>query len=125
MFFTYDFSADVDFSAVSSTSLFFSGASGVDCVSIFIQDDSIVEQNETFSVLLTSSNSAIELSPSSATITIIDDDTVVIGWSSVSFDFDESGTFAIVCAEIMEGVIDRRISVFFSTVDDTTQGNQF
>lgn len=116
--------ANVDFSALSSTSLFFSGASGVECFSISILDDSIVEQNETFSVLLTSSNSATEISPSSATVTINDDDTVVIGWSSVSFEFDESGPFATVCAEIVQGEIARRVSVFFLTIDDTTQGKK-
>lgn len=114
--------ADMDFLASSSTSLFFSGASGVECFNVSILDDNIVERNETFSVLLTSSNSAIEISPSSAMVTIIDDDTVVIGWSSLSFEFDENGRFATVCAEIMQGEIARGVSVFFSTMDDTTQG---
>lgn len=112
----------MDFSALSSTSLFFSGASGVECLNISILDDSIVEQNETFSVLLTASNSAVEISPSSATVTIIDDDTVTIGWSSVSLQFDESGPFARICAEIMQGAIARRVSVFYSTMDGTAQG---
>ena len=116
------FVANVDFSSLSSTSLFFSGTSGVECLNISILDDNFVEQNETFSVLLTTSNSAVEISLSSATVTIIDNDTVTIGWSSASFQFDENGPFATVCAEILQGDIARRISVFYSTMDDTTQG---
>jgi hypothetical protein len=50
---------------------------------------------------------------------------VVIGWSDVSFEFDESGPFATVCAEIMQGEIARRVSVSFSTMDGTTQGKKY
>ena len=41
----------------------------------------------------------------------------------MSSEFDESGPVATVCAEIMQGEIDRRVSVFFSTMDGTAQGN--
>ena len=91
-------------------------------MNISILDDSIVEMNETFSVLLTTSDSAVEVNPSLATVTIIDDDVVTIGWNSLSFEFDESGPFATVCAEIIEGEIARRVTVLYSTMDDTTQG---
>ena len=85
-------------------------------------DDSIVEMNETFSVLLATSDSAVKVNPSLATVTIIDDDVVTIGWNSVSFELDESGPIETVCAEIIEGEIARRITVLYSTMDDTTQG---
>ena len=44
------------------------------CASISISDDSILENDELFSVQLTTTNQAVTLSPSSAIITIGDND---------------------------------------------------
>ena len=44
------------------------------CANISIFDDAILENDEFFSVSLTTTNQAVTLSPSSATITIGDDD---------------------------------------------------
>lgn len=118
-----DYAANVDFSALSANSLFFSGASGVECLSVSILDDSVVEVNETFSVLLAASSSAVDVAPSLATVTIIDDDRVTIGWSSLAYELDENGpSTATICAEIIEGEIARQITAVYSTMDDTTQG---
>ena len=85
-------------------------------------DDSIVELNETFSVLLTFSNTAVDIAQNSATVTIIDDDTVTITWNSPSYTFEEDGSSASVCAALIDGEIARAITVLFTTIDDTAQG---
>ena len=44
------------------------------CANIAISDDAILENDELFSVQLTTTDQAVTLSPSSATVTIGDDD---------------------------------------------------
>lgn len=44
------------------------------CVNVTIVDDSLVENNEEFSLTLTTSDSAVSLTSSEATVTIIDND---------------------------------------------------
>lgn len=44
------------------------------CSQIPIQNDSVLEDDETFSVLLSTSDSSVSLVPSSGLVTIVDDD---------------------------------------------------
>ena len=89
---------------------------------ISILDDVIVEMNETFTVFLNSSNAAVDIAQNSATVTIIDDDTVSIGWNSSSYVFEEDSRSARVCATIIDGEIARAVTVLLRTVDDTATG---
>lgn len=93
------------------------------CTPITILNDDIVETNETFSVLLQVSSTLnfVDAIINSANVTIIDDDTVRIGWKPAFYNTTESGTVT-VCAEIIEGEIARPVSVFYSTVVGTAQG---
>ena len=43
-------------------------------ISIEMEDDSLTEQDETFSVMLTTGDEAVSLAPSIATVNIIDND---------------------------------------------------
>lgn len=88
---------------------------------IFILDDETVEVNETFSVLALPS-AAVDIAQNSTTITVIDDDTLTIGWSSLSYTVVEDSVSATVCTEIIGGEIARPITILFTTVDNTTQG---
>lgn len=121
--YNFHFTGNVDFTSLSGVSLMFTGANGVDCVDIFILDDETVEVNETFSVLLASSNAAVDIAKNSATVTVIDDDTLTIGWSSLSYTAVEDSASATVCTQIIDGEIARPITIFFTTVDNTTQGD--
>ena len=112
----------MDFSFPSNTSLSFIGTNGVECFDITTVDDVIVEMNETFSVFLNSSNTAVDIAQNSATVTIIDDDTVSIGWNSSSYMFEEDSHSARVCATIIDGEIARAVTVLFTTLDDTARG---
>lgn len=85
-------------------------------------NDNIVEPNETFSVLLNTSSLFVDITQDSATITIVDNDTVTIGWSSVLYTIREDDTDLTVCVMILDGEIARPVVVFYSTVDDTAKG---
>lgn len=104
-----------------STTLTLTGADGENCTTISILDDDIIETNETFSLRLSATNTAIDIVQNSATVIIIDDDTVTIGWSSPSYDVNENATLATVCIEINQGEIARPVVVYYSTVDGSAQ----
>ena len=116
----------MDFSLPLTSTLSFTGANGeVQCSTISIIDDSVVEQNESFSVHLLSSSADsafVNLAQDSATVTITDDDTVLIGWDNTSYTSGEPGS-ASVCAWIIQGEIARDVFVNYSTADGTAQGN--
>lgn len=125
LIYNFHFTGNVDFTSLSNVSLIFTGANGLDCVDIFILDDETVEVNETFSVLLASPNAAVDISQNSANITVIDDDTLTIGWSSLSYTVVEDSASATVCTEIIDGEISGPITIIFTTVDNTTQGTHY
>ena len=101
------------------------GVSGeVQCLSISILDDNIVEFDETFLVILTTFDPFVDIARGSTTVTIIDDDSVTIGWNPVSYTRNESDTVTI-CTEIVAGVIARQVTVFYSTIDGTAQSNLY
>ena len=65
----------------------------------------------------------MDLTHEITTITIIDDDNVTIGWDSLVYMSDESGNVS-ACAVISGGEIARPVTVFYSTLGVTAQGNQ-
>ena len=99
-----------------------------ECLTVTIIDDDLVEANETFSVFLmtmnSTMNSVMDITRSSATVIITDDDIVTIGWSAQSYEFEEDGgSTATFCAQIVNGQITRPVTVLYSTIDDTAQSN--
>lgn len=65
----------------------------------------------------------MDITPASTSVIIIDDDTVLIGWNSVSYEFSEDSGFATVCTEIIEGDVARPVAVIYSILDGTAQSN--
>ena len=115
---------NIDFTSLPTTSRTLDEASTVQCSPVSIQDDNIVELDETFSVLLSTSNEFADITQASTTVTIADDDTVSIGWTSTIYTSNEPDTAVSVCAEITDGVIARPVTAFYSTVDGTALGEQ-
>ena len=105
------------------SSLSLDETSMVQCSTVAIENDDIVELNETFSVFLSTSNEFVDITQASAVVTIIDDDTVRVGWTSTSYTSDEPDRAVTVCAELTSGAIVRSVSVHYSTMDGTAQGN--
>lgn len=67
----------------------------------------------------------MDLVRSSASVSIVDDDTVTIGWSAGSYPINEDGTSARVCAEIVQGEIARPVSALYSTSDGTARSKTY
>ena len=68
--------AGADYDAITTNGTFLNGsmAGDMECVSVTITDDSALELDETFTVILTTSEPAVTLSNDTATITITDND---------------------------------------------------
>ena len=61
-----------DFTADPTTMLTFYSGNTNRTVSVMAEDDSVIENNETFTLSLTSNDDAVDMTPQSATVTIID-----------------------------------------------------
>ena len=61
-----------DYTAINSQPVTFSSAPSQMCVSINIIDDPTIEPNERFTVMLESTDPAVQLMSTTATITILD-----------------------------------------------------
>ena len=108
--------------SIPATSLSLSATNPIQCSPVPIQDDVIVELDETFSTLLSSSDEFVDITRATSTVTITDDDTVRIGWTSTLYTANESDRAVSVCVEIATGVIARTITAFYSTMDETALG---
>ena len=117
--FNNSFSGNTDYVEVPGISLSITGASGVQCSNIIIISDDVVEPDETFLVLLNTSNLNVDLVQNSTTVSIIDDDIVTIDWSLAPYTVTEDGTSVRVCVEIVQGNITRPVAVSYSTSNGT------
>lgn len=115
------FSADVDFDEVVGLSISLNRESRTQCFSVSILDDALVELDENFLLLLDTPDSNVDLVRDSASVSIRDDDVVMIGWSLGSYEVVEDGSSVRVCASIMQGEISRPLMVLYSTSDGTAQ----
>ena len=125
IFLTFCCIANVDYSLIADIPLIFTGTNRIQCSSIPILEDTIVELDETFSVMLSTSNSAINLIRNSASVSIRDNDIVTISWIPASYEVVEDGSAAAVCAQITGGQIDRQVIASYSTRDGNAISNQF
>ena len=123
--------------------LTFNGSTPLQCSPVVITNDEIVENNETFFVQLGSSDDAINIFVSSATVTITDDDCeychqdVAAAWVMLNILFlctvvtvrlentsyrtsEEFGTVT-VCA-VLEGLTERGLQVTLFTLSNTAAG---
>ena len=96
--------------------------STIQCSIVTVLDDIVVELDETFSVLLSSFNEFVDITQASATVTITDDDTVSIGWTSTLYTSNETDRAVSVCVEIISEVIARTVTAFYSTTEGTALG---
>jgi hypothetical protein len=117
--------AENDFVSLTSTTLTLTGTDGENCSTISILDDSMVERNETFSVQLSTSNTAVDITQTSVMVTVIDDDAVTVGWSTPSYAVDESDALVTLCVEIIQGEIARPVIIFYSTIDSSALSNNY
>lgn len=67
-------SGDVDYVEIDAVVTFDSASSNISCLTVTIQEDNIVESNETFLLELFANDSAVMFPSTSASVLIVDDD---------------------------------------------------
>ena len=85
------------------------------CVDITIEDDSILEDPENFTVTITSGDPDVSFGTPEARVTIMDNDNATIGFEMEKYSAREDQEFVEVCARVREGILQRRVSVLLST----------
>ena len=92
------------------------------CIYITIDDDSIVENAESFRVMASSSDPKVNIRNSTTIVTIEDNDKVAIGFEMDQYHGEE-GQMTMVCAIVKGSVsLDRLVLVQLSTSDSTASG---
>ena len=93
----------------------FGPSESVTCTSINLVSDTILEGDEGFSLLMTSSDPAVTLGQTTTTyVTIRDDDTVQVVFEQEQFTVEESDIEVSICV-MLQGSIERSITVMLST----------
>ena len=133
--------ASGDFFGISDRELTFQSAAVEQCTQIGIEDDTILENNETFSVQLSTLDPDVNLTLSTATVTIEDDDSelynlshyftfcnfvffytdVTVGLQQSAYEINEELGPLEVCTVLSE-VTERTVVVTLATIPRTAQG---
>ena len=82
-----------------------------------IIDDTSLESEEEFTVVLSGAPADITLDPATATVTIIDNDDVVIGFDRAAYPVDEGGSRVELTVSVINGVLLETITLNFATSD--------
>ena len=88
------------------------------CVNIAITDDKVVERNESFALFLFTMESAVILSPSVSTVTIIDNDRITLALSRNHITVQESARDLEIVVELF-GDVQREVVVLLESMDGT------
>ena len=91
------------------------------CVNIPIEDDDISEDPEDFTVEITSGDPDVTSQTPAANVTIVDDDDVTIGFEMEMYNSGEDQGTVQVCARIMEGSLEREVSIALQTQDGSAE----
>ena len=70
------------------------------CVAINISNDGILEDNEVFTLALSSMDGSVVLPVQSAPVTILNDDTVFVALATDTYSVNEGMQLATVCAQL-------------------------
>ena len=111
-----------DFSPISVDASFNETTSRA-CVDISINDDGIFEDSESFTFTISGDEQGMDfVSPTTATVTIVDDDQVSIGFAMPRYEGDE-GEMVEVCAAVSGSVtMERSVMVRLTTEDSSAKG---
>ncbi|XP_064383718.1 adhesion G-protein coupled receptor V1-like isoform X2 [Halichondria panicea] len=113
---------------LGTMSLTFTANGLTQCGGISITQDSRVENDETFTLQLTSSDPDVTLGASMATVTILNDDTVTVSLEMGVYSVTEDSGSLMVCAAITDGEIDPGVLLplqFSSVVGTATPGSDY
>ena len=92
-----------DFSITQQTILFESGGTNPQqCIQLVANPDILLENDESFNIMLSSTDDAVDVVDDTAEVTIQDSSTLRLGFSQVP-DFVEEGDMFTACVSIFEG----------------------
>lgn len=111
------YTAPMDFTAVMNVEIEFPTTS---CISLDINDDLVQEPDEYFTLLLTSTDPAVILGDNEATITILDNDDIMvpIGIEFPTYDAAEEIGYVEVCV-VADGLLTQDVPLFLLSQDDS------
>lgn len=110
-------SAPADYTAASGAAVFTPGVTQT-TVNLSIVNDALIENNETFSITLSSPSGATLGAPAAATITITDNDQPVVALSSATYSVNEgAGTASIIVT--LNQAAPYLVTVAYATSNDT------
>ena len=90
------------------------------CVDVTIRDDAVVERDETFTLALTSNDTAVDIVSHSATVVIIDNDQAVVRFVHNSYTALEGVGQIEVGIQLLDGQsLDREIVVHVESSDES------
>ena len=115
---------DQDYVAVPPIPLFANAraaASHRECVSIAIANDSILEDTESFDVMLSSGDSIVRFTQQTSRVYIIDDDGVRVGLRERTMEVSEEGEAVPLCVELV-GRFEGNIEVTLESQPDSAEG---
>ena len=93
------------------------------CANISIEDDSVVEDLEIFQVMIGGDDSSVNfLAPTSATVTIVDNDMATIGFEMDHYRGEEGQTVEVCVVVKGDVALERAVMVRLSTTNFTAAG---
>jgi len=110
-----------DFSAVSEEMVFTPGAARSQCLSVHVPADMTVEATESFSLRLSSQDSAVLISQGVSRVFIIDDDQVRVGFKERTVTVSEGSHVIPVCVDFV-GRTQGDIEVVLESQQSSAQG---
>ncbi|XP_064397056.1 sushi, von Willebrand factor type A, EGF and pentraxin domain-containing protein 1-like isoform X3 [Halichondria panicea] len=113
----------VDYTDTTATHTFIPFSTLTRCTTTIINDDNMLEGTEFFFISVSSDDSSVEIPPL-ATVSITNDDTVVIGFNQTSYSAIE-GIPGKTCVVIVSGSIARSVSFTVTQTGGTASGDDY
>ena len=112
-----------DFSKLLHTMAFSESDGDRLCVNVTIIDDLLLENDEIFNLLLTSTDSAVSVELNMTTVTILDDDSVTLALLPMEFTIAESSQ-QVQITVVLRGRLEREVSLMLESKDGTASFNK-
>ena len=112
-----------DFSKLLHTMAFSESDGDRLCVNVTIIDDLLLENDETFNLLLTSTDSAVSVELNMTSVTILDDDSVILALQPMEFTIAESSQ-QVQITVVLRGRLEREVSLMLESKDGTASFNK-
>ena len=111
-------SAPMDYSNLFLTTNFLESVDHRLCVNVTIVDDLLLEDDESFTLLLTSADRAVSMTLNSTTVTILDNDAVTLVLHPSHLAINESSEQVQVTIQLIGG-LEREVSFILESADGT------